>query len=300
MNYAYLTASEKPSAMLRFSFCMAALFALSACKLDVMQTIDVSEKGREVITYRETFDDEAFRATAQLGGPSAFGFDAAKADGWDVRGSSGPNQHTFIFEHSFSVADAGAELTRLANDSTEATPDDAFLLGPTAFVGVPITAADTNGQIVSIPALLRPSETLTKDGRDDTAFQLANARVNAAVVDSVVHVHIELRDSAGLHRIEPSFSDATTFSPLRGAALHVGPVWPMSRVLGFWRNVGPYGVFDYEHHSPPLCSADPQYHKAWMFGVGVFAQAAHMPGSLMDASGTLAQQWLTMHPVRCP
>src|SRR5665213_3632413 len=149
--------------MLRFSFCIAALFALSACKLDVVQTIDVSQKGREVITYRETFDDEAFRATAQLGGASAFGFDAAKADGWDVRGSSGPNEHTFIFEHSFSEADADAGLTRLASDSTEATPDDAFLLGPTAFIGVPSTASDAPGEVVSIPALLPPPETLTKD-----------------------------------------------------------------------------------------------------------------------------------------
>lgn len=286
--------------MLRLFFCIAALFALSACKLDVTQTIDVTQKGREVITYRETFDDEAFRATTQLGGASAFGFDAAKADGWDVRGSSAPNEHAFIFERSFSGAEADAELTRLARDSAASTPADAFLLGPTAFIGVPITAAAANGQAISIPALLRPSDTVTKAGRKDPAFQLANARVNASAVDSVVQVHLELRDSAGIHRINPSFAEATTFHPSSEEAIQVGEAWKISSLLAFWRNEGPYGVFDFEHNSPPLCTADPKYRKSWMFGVGVYANGAHMPESLMTDAGTLAEQWLATHPVKCP
>ena len=286
--------------MLRLFFCIAALFALSACKLDITQMIDVTQKGREVITYRETFDDEAFRATAQLGGASAFGFDAAKADGWDVSGLSGPNEHTFVFSRSFSVADVDAELTRLARDSAASTPYDAFLLGPTAFIGFPITAAAANGRTISIPALLRPSDTLTEHGRKDPVFQLANARVNASAVDSVVHVHLELRDSAGIHRIDPSFAEATTFVPSSETSIHVGQAWPISAILGFWRSVGPYGVLDYEHSSPPLCSGDAKYHKSWMFGVGVYANGAQIAESLMTAAGDLAEQWLASHPVKCP
>jgi hypothetical protein len=286
--------------MLRRFFCIVALLVLSGCRLDVTQSIDVTAKGREVITYREIFDDDAFNVATQLGGPSAFGFDAAKDDGWDVRGSSGPNEHTFTFERSFSGQDVEADLTRLAYDSTAATPDDAFLLAPTAFMGLPITASTANGKIVSVPALLRPSETLTKAGRKDQAFQLANARVNAAAVDSVVHVHIELRDGTGVHRIEPRFAEATAFSQSSESTLRVGRLWPISRVLAFWRDVGPYGVFDYEHHSQPLCSAQPKYHKSWMFGVGVWASGAGIPKQLMDSAGTLAEGWLAKHPMKCP
>lgn len=272
---------------------------LCGCRLDVTQTIDVASKGQVLIAYRETFDDEAFSVTTQLGGPSAFGFDAAKQDGWDVRSSSGPNAHTFIFERSFSVEDAQSELTRLAHDSAVATPNDAFLLGPTAFIGMPITASTANEQSTSIPALLRPSETLAKGGADP-AFKLANARVNAKGVDSVVRVHVELRDDTGLHRIDPSFAEVTAVAPSSNIKLHVGELWPLSRILALWRYVGPYGAFDYEHHSPPLCSADPNYRKAWMFGVGVYANGAHIPEQLMGAAGTLAENWLAQHPVKCP
>ena len=286
--------------MPRQFICIVALLVLSGCRLDVTQTIDVTTKGREVITYSETFDDEAFGVTTQIGGASAFGFDAAKQDGWDVRGSSGPNEHTFVFKRSFLSQDVEPDLTRLANESALATPNDAFFIGPTAFVGLPIAASTADDKIVSVPALLRPGETLTKNGRQDSVFQLANARVNAAVVDSVVHVHIELRDATGIHRVEPGFAEARAFSPSSSATLHVGHQWPISRILSFWREVGPYGVFDYEHHSPPLCSAEPKYHKSWMFGVGVYANGARIPEQLMASAATLAEEWLARHPVKCP
>ncbi len=254
-------------------------------------------QGREVITYRETFDDKAFNATTQLGAVSAFAFDAGKQDGWDVRGSSGPNERTFTFERSFSGENVQAGLTRLAYDNAAATGDDAFPLGPTGFIGVAITAATSNQKITSIPQLLRPSDSLTKNGRTVSAFQLANARVNAAAVDAVVHVHIELLDSAGVHRIDPSFAKATLFSP---TALRIGPAWPISPILAFWREVGEYGVFDFEHHAPPLCSADRRNHKSWMFGVGVYAAGARMPQDLMDSAQSLAEDWLAKHPIKCP
>ncbi len=286
--------------MLRQIVSITALLVLSGCRLDVTQTIDVRTKGQEVITYTETFDNEAFNVTPQIGGASAFGFDAAKQDGWDVHGSSGPNEHTFVFKRSFSSQDVEPDLTRLANESALATPNDAFFIGPTAFVGLPITASTANDKAALVPALLRPRETLTKNGRQDSAFQLANARVNAAAVDSVVHVHVELRDATGVHRVDPSFAETTVLSPSPAARLHVGHQWPISRVLAFWREVGPYGVFDYEHHSPPLCSVDPKYHKSWMFGVGVYATGARIPEQLMSSAATLAEEWLARHPVKCP
>jgi hypothetical protein len=76
---------------------IVALLGVAGCRLDVTQTIEVTNPGREVVTYRESFDDEAFAATTQLGGAYAFGFDAAKRDGWDVIGSREGNQHTFVF-----------------------------------------------------------------------------------------------------------------------------------------------------------------------------------------------------------
>ncbi len=285
--------------MLRQCVCVVALLVLSGCRLDVTQGIDVTTKGREVITYTEVFDDEAFTATTQIGGAYAFGFDAAKQDGWDVRGSSGPNAHTFVFTRSFSAQDAEADLTRLANDGARATPADAFFIGPTAFVGVPITASTTNDKVVSLPSLL-PREMLSKNDRRNSAFQLANARVNAAVVDSVVHVHIELRDATGVHRFEPSFAAASVISPSSSAGMHIGHQWPVSRILAFWREVGAYGVFDYVHYSPPLCHADPKYRKSWLFGVGVYATGARIPEQLMSSAVTLADEWLTVHPVKCP
>jgi hypothetical protein len=42
----------------------------------------VTAKGRETIRYDEEFDREAFGVATQLGGPSAFGADAAMKDGW--------------------------------------------------------------------------------------------------------------------------------------------------------------------------------------------------------------------------
>ena len=289
--------------MLHRLLCLCALVGLSGCRLDVTQTIDVTTPGREVITYSETFDDEAFAATTQLGGPSAFGFDAAKQDGWDVSASSGPNRHTFIFRRSFSNNDdIGSQLTRLAYDSAAATPQDAFLLAPTAFIGVPITISTATATPAStlIPALLRPAETVSKDGRNDPAFQLANARVNATVVDSVTHVHLEIRDAAGVHRIEPSFAEATELSTSPIVGLHVGNPWSLSPPLAFWRAVGTYGVFDFEHYSPPLCKAEPKYHKSWMFGIGVYANGAKIPEKLFGKTGTLAADWMKKHPVKCP
>jgi hypothetical protein len=273
---------------------------MTGCRLDVTQTVDLTTKGREVITYRETFDDEAFNATAQLGGASAFGFDAAKQDGWDVRGSSGPNEHTFVFQRSFSKENVESELTQLAADSAAATPVDAFLLGPTAFIGMPITGSSATGKSASLPALLRPSDTVTTNGRKNPSFQLANARVNAAAVNSVVHVYLELRDATGVHRIEPSFAEATTLPVSSATALHAGRPWPLSRILAFWREAGTYGVFDFEHYSPPLCSAQPKYHKSRMFMVGVYANGARIPEQLLDSAGTVAEEWLAKHPVKCP
>lgn len=296
----HLTNDKSHLLALRSFLCLSALAMLCGCRLDVTQTIDVTSRGRELITYKETFDDDAFGVTTRIGGPSAFAFNAAKQDGWNVRGSIGPNEHTFIFERSFSVEDVQAQLARLAHDSTAATPNDAFFLGPTAFIGLPITASTSHGQGVSIPALLRPSEAVTNDGRADRAFQLANAHVNAAAVDSVVHVHVELRDDTGLRRVDPSFAESTAVSTSSKISLQFGQPWPLSRILAFWRYVGPYGVFDYEHHSPPLCSANPNYRKAWMFGVGVYANGAHIPEQLMGSAGTLAENWLAQHPVKCP
>lgn len=279
--------------------CIVALLALSACKLDVTQTVDVTQKGREVITYRETLDDEAFSAAAQLGGPSAFGFDAAKDDGWDVRGSSGPNEHIFVFERSFTRRDIEPDLTRLAFDSASATPSDAFLLGPTAMIGLPISASTSTLASVPFPALLRPSEA-EKKGEKNLAFRLANARVNAAAVDSVVHVSIELRDATGVHRVQPSFGKTTMFVPASNSTLHIGHAWPLSGALYFWREVGPYGTFDYEHQAPPLCATDTKYRKAWMFGVGVYADGAGIAEHLMTNAMAVAESWLAKRPVKCP
>lgn len=286
--------------MMRRLLCISALVALSGCRLDVTQTIDVTAAGREVVTYRETLDDEAFSATARLAGPYAFGFDAAKEDGWDVRTSSGPNEHTFLFTRSLTRHDAESQLTRLAYDSARTTPQDAFLVGPTAIIGVPITVSEASAKSASIPALLRPFETVTKDGRKDPAFQLANAHINATAVDAIVHVSIETRDATGVHRIEPTFAENTVLSPSFASTLHVGSPWPLSRLLAFWREVGTYGVFDFEHYSPPLCKADPKYHKSWMFGVGVYAEGARIPQELMNNALGAAEAWLAEHPVRCP
>jgi hypothetical protein len=286
--------------MPRQFICIVALLVLSGCRLDVTQTIDLTTKGREVITYTENFDDEAFAATTQIGGASAFGFDAAENDGWDVHGSSGPNEHTFVFKRSFSKQDIEPDLTHLAYESTRATPPDAFFIGPTAFVGLPISASSPNDKPGSIPALLRPRETLTEHGRTNSAFQLANALLNAAAVDTIVHVHVELHDATGVHRVKPSFATPTVLLPLTGAGLHVGRQWPIANILAFWRGVGPYGVFDYEHNAPPLCSAQTKYHKAWMFGVGVYANGARIPERLMTSAVTLAEEWLARHPVKCP
>ncbi|HTX58883.1 MAG TPA: hypothetical protein VMH02_04330 [Verrucomicrobiae bacterium] len=277
------------------------LLVLTACRLDVTQTIDVAAKGREVITYRETLDDEAFSVASQLGGPAAFAFDAAKEDGWSVRGSSGPNEHTFIFERSFSGENVAAQLTLLARDSASATAQGgAFPLGPTAFIGLPITPAISETRSASLPALLRPSEAVTNHARKGRAFQLANARVNAAAVDSVVHVHVELRDAAGVHRIDPTFAESTAMSPSAALALHAGRPWPVSPLLAFWRYVGDYGVFDFVHNAAPLCSAEPNQRKSRMFGVGVYASGAEIPRGLTLTAVTLAEAWLARHPVKCP
>jgi hypothetical protein len=280
--------------------CSVAVLVLTACRVDVTQTIDLTTQGRAVVSYAETFDDEAFSATGRLGGASAFGFDAAKADGWDVRRSSGPNQHTFVFQRSFSGENLDYELTRLAHDSAVATPNDAFPLGPTAFIGIPITIAATGKASASIPPLLRPSETVPNKGRKDPTFQLANARVNAAVVNSIVHIRIELKDETGIHRVEPNFSSSTLLTRSSSGGLRIGEAWPLSPLLAFWRNVGPYGVFDYQHNSAPLCTSDPKYHKAWIFGIGVYADGANMPEELMGSAVTLAESWLSQHPVQCP
>ncbi len=286
--------------MMRHFMTILALLILSACRLDVTQTIDATAKGRRVITYTETFDDGAFAAATRLGGPFAFGVDAARQDGWKVHRSSGPDAHTFVFQRSFPTKDVELQLTRLARDSAVGTPPNAFLLGPTAFIGVPITVVTGSTHSVSIPALLRPSEAPAKGARGDATFQRANARINAAAVDSVVHVRIILRDATGVRTIEPRFADGTVFSPSSTSTLHVGQPWPIARILAFWRNVGPYGRFDYEHYAPPLCSDQLQYRKAWMFGIGVYADGARIPRHLMRTALTLAATWLAQHPVKCP
>jgi hypothetical protein len=73
-----------------------------------------------------------------------------------------------------------------------------------------------------------------------------------------------------------------------------------SRVLAFWQEVGEYGVFDYEHMSPPLCKDEPRYHKAWMFVVGVYANGADISQKLLDNVRILADAWLKSNPVKCP
>jgi hypothetical protein len=111
---------------------------------------------------------------------------------------------------------------------------------------------------------------------------------------------VELRDATGVHQTELNFAEPTKLSSPVALALHAGQPWPLAPILAFWRNVGPYGVFDFEHHSPPLCSAEPKYHKAWMFGVGVYANGARIPQQLMKSAATLAENWLAQHQVRCP
>lgn len=211
---------------------MLVLLVASGCRLDVTQTIDVTAKAGEVITYTETFDDEAFRVATQLGGPTPFGLDTAKEDGWAVHESNGPNRHTFVFGRTFAGEDPAASITRLALDSAAANP---ILMGPTAFIGIPITASIRGEKGASIPALLRPAEAVAKNGRKDPKFQLANARVNAAAVDSVVHVRVEFRDSTGVHRIEPS-------SPRRSRFCRRQDSNCMSVVLGTSRRSSPFGA----------------------------------------------------------
>jgi hypothetical protein len=171
---------------------------------------------------------------------------------------------------------------------------------PTAFIGFPITASSSSDVSVSIPALLEPSEADGTIGRADPAFQLANARVNAAAVNSVVRLFIELRDGTGFHRVRADFAKATPLSPASGLTLYVGKPWLVSPIMAFWRSVGPYGVFDYEHYARPLCSDDPKYRQAWIFGAGVYANGAHIPPQLMTNALTLAESWLAKNPVKCP
>jgi hypothetical protein len=259
-------------------FCISALFATAGCRVDITQRIDVTAKDRETVSYEEEFDREAFQVATQLGGPSAFGADTAMKDGWQVAESRlAGGRYAIIFKRTSSRQDAEAELTRLARDTAAAAPADAFFLGPTAFIGLPITASASSDANVSIPALLRPSETAGKIGRADPAFQLANARVNAAAVNSVVRVFIELRDGTGFHRVQGDFAEGVPLSPASGLTLHVGKPWLVSPIMAFWRSVGPYGVFDYEHYARPLCSDDPKYHQAWLFGAGVYANGARIP-----------------------
>ncbi|MEO7201791.1 MAG: hypothetical protein ABI431_03685 [Candidatus Tumulicola sp.] len=81
--------------------------------------------------------------------------------------------------------------------------------------------------------------------------------------------------------------------------IYAGHLWRLSSILATWQAVGDYGLFDYEHSAPPLCSAQPQYRKSRMFGAGVYAEGARIPPDLMRNAFTLADEWLSAHPVQC-
>jgi hypothetical protein len=280
-------------------FCILAALVTSGCNLDVTQTIDATSPDRETITYQETFDDEAYSHAPDLGAPAAFGLTSAKADGWTVTHTDAPDKHILTFTKSMAPNDAPAQLTKVATDATaEASKGGGFLLGPTAFIGLPLVRAGANGPILrSVPALLRPSESIPLTTKPDPAFQLANARVNAAAVNTVVTVAVIVRDASGEHRLPLDFAHAVTVpSALR---IYAGHLWRLSSILATWQAVGDYGLFDYEHSAPPLCSAQPQYRKSRMFGAGVYAEGARMPPDLMRNAFTLADEWLSTHPVQC-
>lgn len=280
-------------------FCILAAFVISGCNLDVTQTIDATSADRETISYQETFDDEAYSHTADLGAPAAFGLASAKSDGWTAAQTDVADKHVLTFTKSIAPNDAPAELTKLNADATvEASKGGGFLLGPTAFIGLPLVRAGANGPILrSVPALLRPSEFIPVTKKPDPAFQLANARVNAAAVNTVVTIAVVVRDPSGEYRLPLDFARAVTVP--NNLRLYSGHLWKLSSILGSWQAVGDYGLFDYEHSAPPLCSAQPQYRKSRMFGAGVYAQGAQMPPDLMRNAYTLADEWLSAHPVQC-
>jgi hypothetical protein len=281
------------------TLCFFASVVLSGCNLDVTQTIDATSPDRETITYQETFDDEAYSHATDLGAPAAFGLTSAKADGWNVTQTDATDKHVLTFTKSMNPNDAPAQLTTLNTDATaEAAKGGAFLIGPTAFVGLPLVRAGVNGPILrSVPALLRPSASIPVTKKPDPAFQLANARVNAAAVNSVVTVAVIVRDASGEHRMPLDFAHAVTVpTALR---LYSGHPWRLSNILATWQSVGDYGLFDYEHSAPPLCSAQPEYRKSRMFGAGVYAEGAQIPPDLMRNAYTLADEWLSAHPVQC-
>jgi hypothetical protein len=281
------------------ALCILASVVISGCNLDVTQTIDVSSPDRETIAFQETFDNEAYSNAMQLGAPTAFGLTAAKADGWSVVQTDAPDKHVLTLTRSMTPDDAPAQLTKLAADATaEAAKGGDFLLGPTAFIGLPLVRAGANGPILrSVPALLRPSASIPLTKKPDPAFQLANARVNAAAVNSVVTVAVIVRDASGDHRLPLDFAHAVTVPD--ALRLYSGRPWRLSSILAAWQAVGDYGLFDYEHSAPPLCSAQPQYRKSRMFGAGVYAEGAQMPPDLMRNAFTLADTWLSAHPVQC-
>jgi hypothetical protein len=286
-----------PSAS-RFFGILAAV-ALGGCNLNVTQTIDATSPDRETITYRETFDDEAYTHAKDLGAPAAFGLTSAKAVGWTVTQTDAPDKHVLTFSKSMVPDRAPAELTKLNAEATAgAVQSGGFLLGPTAFIGLPLVRAGASGAILdSIPALLRPSEAVAAMKQTNPAFQVANARVNAAAVNSIVTVAVIVRDADGDHRLPLDFAQAATVP--NALRLYAGDPWRLSGILATWQSVGDYGLFDYEHSSPPLCGAQPQYRKARMFGAGVTAEGARMPSDLMQNAFTLADEWLSAHPVQC-
>jgi hypothetical protein len=280
-------------------FCILAALVVSGCNLDVTQTIDATSADRETITYQETFDDEAYSHSGDLGAPAAFGLASAKADGWTIAQTDAPDKHILTFTKSMAPNDAPAQLTKLATDARiEASKGGGFLLGPTAFIGLPLVRAGANGPILrSVPALLRPSDSIPLTKKPDPAFQLANAHVNAAAVNTVITVAVVVRDAAGEHRLPLDFAHAVTVP--NNLRLYAGHLWKLSSILATWQAVGDYGLFDYEHSAPPLCSAQPKYRKSRMFGAGVYAEGAQMPPDLMRNAYTLADEWLSAHAVQC-
>ena len=167
-------------------------------------------------------------------------------------------------------------------------------------IGFPITASSSSDASVSIPALLEQSEADGTIGRADPAFQLANARVNAAAVNSVVRLFIELRDGTRFHRVRADFAKATPLSPASGLTLYVGKPWLVSPIMAFWRSVGPYGVFDYEHYARPLCSDDPKYRQAWIFGAGVPCERSPHLAATHDECSNARRELACKKPCKVP
>lgn len=294
---------------------LATAFTLAGCHVDITQQIETAPHSA-VVTFIESVDDEAWSNIGAFGGDDPFGIAAAKQEGWTVETSAGNSLHTVTFKKAMPLSSILHTLRSLTNRAEALGSPGGFQLSPWHLIGTPIALSSGAPQKTSIPALLRPAlAAREREGRAPYAFSLANAYVNAAAVDSIISVHLAVGDGGpatgpaaasgkwqhwDLHydsSIGIRLADIGSAQPL---AIVVGKPYTLTPILALWQNVGAYGVFDYEHSSPPLCHTEPKYHKAWMFGVGVYSNGAQIPLALLDQVIAAAGLWLTDHPVKCP